>query len=270
MRLLACLGLLMVAQPVAGWTAQSELAPGFTIFTKAGSRQPQFRLDTWRLQRKADRTSSTIELVVATADAKARVRIQPVLKHGSTVTLYSRSLCPKALAVANGSFYVRTGDKTDPLGLVRVGGRTIADPSQRRSGGFLAIDNGKARILPRAAASDALKATDAIESTPILVRNGNNDMRSDDRVRFDRVAIGTLASGKTALIGAFGEDQDSVSLYEFSLLARAAVAATGEKLQDLLAMDGGPSAHIYLPPANRLFGYRGPAYLPNAVCIEAG
>ena len=269
MRLLAQLAAATLLMPGSlAWGAAAELAPGFSVAAKASAKGPLYRLDSWRLKRKNDATSAPIDfIVVMVADQKTWARVQPVLKRGSAVSLYTPSVCPRAIVVANGSFYVRNGDRTAPLGLVRVGGKTLARPSGRRSGGFLAVNNGKIEILPRAAKNRALGSTDAIESTPVLVRNGANDMRSDDRVRFDRVAVGTTTDRGTVMIGAFAEDQDSVSLFEFSVLARRAVATIGARLHNLLAMDGGPSAHIYLPGTKRLYGYRGPAYLPNAICI---
>jgi hypothetical protein len=270
MRLLvSCLTAASLALPATiVWSAQPELAPGFEIATNSISKEALLRLDSWRLQRKGDATSAPIELIVVTLDKKTKARIQPVLQQGSASSLYAPELCPGALIVANGSFYTRSGEKTEPLGLVRIAGKTLAKPSERRSGGFLIINNGRVQILPRSASARALTAEDAIESTPIVVKGGTTDMRSDDRVRFDRVGVGTISKGRTVVIGAFADDQDSISLYEFSVLARAAVATTGARLKDFLSMDGGPSAHIYLPVGNRLFGYRGPAFLPNAICID--
>ena len=269
MRLLACLavGVLTVQGPSVR-AAPGELAPGFKVGAWASGKSGPFHLHSWRLQRR-DAGSSPIELVLVTAeDRHVKARIQPVLKRGSAGSLlYTPSLCPRALVVTNGSFYIRDGDKSAPLGLVRSGGRTLAKLSRRRSGGFLVINGGRIGLLPRAAVGRALASTDAIESTPIVVRDGANDMHSDDGVRFDRVGVGTASNGRTVVIGAFGQNQDSISLYEFSTLARAAVAATGGRLRDLLALDGGPSAHIYLPGARRIYGYRGPSYLPNAICI---
>lgn len=269
MRLLAC----FAAAALATWgdivcAAQTELAPGFKVVAKKSSKEALFYLYDWRLQRNGDALSSPIDLILVMAEDKdIQARIQPVLKRGSAVSLYAPSLCPRAHIITNGSFYTRDGDKSAPLGLVRSGGKTLSKLSQRRSGGFLVINQGKIGILPRAATARALIATDAIESSPIVVREGANDMRSDDGVRFDRVGVGTASNGKTVVVGAFAEDQDSITLFEFSSLARAAVMASGGRLRNLLAMDGGPSAHIYLPRARRLYGYRGPAYLPNAICI---
>lgn len=257
-----------VSTSTIAWGAPSELSPGFTVTAKATSKATLYRLDSWRLQRKGDGASAAVDLVVVTVvDRDTKARVQPVLRRGSTASLYVPTLCPSAVVVTNGSFYIRDGDKSAPLGLVRVAGKTLARLSQRRSGGFLVINSGKIEVVPRAESARALVATDAIESTPIVVRDGANGMRSDDGVRFDRVGVGTITGGKTAVIGAFAENQDSISLYEFSTLARAAVAANGGRLSNFLAMDGGPSAHIYLPGEKRLYGYRGAAYLPNAICI---
>jgi hypothetical protein len=165
----------------------------------------------------------------------------------------------------NGGFFLRQGEARKPLGLVRVDGRTLSKASRRRSGGVLAIRGGELQVLPRRNIAEALAATDAIESTPLVIEAGRNAMRSDDRIRFDRVAIGRATDGGVLIVGAFGKNQDSISLWELGVLARAAMKARGGTVRDLLALDGGPSAHIAI--GDRLFGYRGPAYLPNAICL---
>ena len=62
-------------------------------------------------------------------------------------------------------------------------------------------------------------------------------------------------------------ENSSVSLFEFEQLCRGAARATSEAITDLIAMDGGPSAHLWLPPLGRLYGARSSIYLTNLVTI---
>ena len=71
----------------------------------------------------------------------------------------------------------------------------------------------------------------------------------------------------TRFVAAFAPDQRTVSLAEFARLAALAAARAGTRIVGLLAMDGGPSAHLWFPGAGQLFGARGDVYLPSAVCL---
>lgn len=248
--------------------AEAAAAPfvsNFSVANHATSRMGVVRLDTWTLRRDRAPGGGPVTLVLVTLPrGTARARIVPVSRGGSSTDLFRPALCPGGVAI-NGGFFLRRGAIRTALGLVRVNGRTLSKPSRRRSGGLLAINDGELEVLPRREIARALRATDAIESTPVVIEGRRNAMRSDDGVRFDRVAIGRAADGGLLIVGAFGRNQDSVSLWELGVLARAAMKAQGGLVQDLLAMDGGPSAHILF--GDRLFGYRGPAYLPNAVCV---
>ena len=120
-------------------------------------------------------------------------------------------------------------------------------------------------ILRVAAQAEAVR--DALESTPVLILGGRDDMRGDQRDQFDRIAVGHARDGATVIVGAFAQDQQTVSLAEFTKLVLAAAAIKHITIDGLLAMDGGPSAHLWFPAKNALYGHRGPSYLPSAICV---
>jgi Phosphodiester glycosidase len=225
------------------------------------------RVDTWRISRPAAATPPVQLVSVIVPRSGAFARIAAVGRGGEAGALMRDSACPRAILTLNGGFYTRTAQRSAPLGLLRVAGLTRNPPSGRRYGGFLTIDNGRIDVIDRAQAADAQRARDALESSPIVTWNGADGIHGDDGVRFDRVGIGATASGAIIVVGSFGEDQETVTLTEFSRLSRAAARAQGDPIRKFLAMDGGPSAHIYLPRTGVLFGSRGPAYLPDIVCI---
>ena len=268
----ALLFLAALAAPAAA-ASPPPLAPGFTT-TQSSSRQANGgRVAEWTLKRDR-RDDGAIRLVMAIVPRNAaRVEVRPVLKEGPAGPTYRSGPCQDALAVVNGSFFYQDAAGYRPMGLVRVDGRTVQGPSPRTSGGFLTSDGRTVRIVPKATPAPAQAARFAVESAPILIQEGRNGMRSDDRQRHDRVAVGITEDGDLIAVGAFGPSQATVSLWEFEKLARAAALRQGERIDDLIALDGGPSAHLYLPggPGREgvLHGWKGRIYTPNVVCIGA-
>jgi hypothetical protein len=244
-------------------------APGFLLESSRAIPRRGARVRVWTLRRDRGNRSA-IELVMVIAPRRAAtLEVKPIATEGMARDVYPRQVCDGALAAVNGSFFYHDARGFRPMGLVRVEGRTVQGPSPRKSGGFLTSDGRRLTIVHKATPSSALAARFAVESSPILIYRGQSGMRSDDMQRFDRVAVGATEGGDLVLLGAFGVAQRSVSLWEFEKLARAGAAAEGVAIRDLIAMDGGPSAHLYLPDdgAGVLFGQGGHIYTPNLVCI---
>jgi hypothetical protein len=225
--------------------------------------------ESWRLRRvKGNGEVVTLLLAVLPLEQN-RTFIEHVDRVGATSTVYSPGFCKHALVVVNGNFFVDENNTKKPLGLLKVSGRTITKTSPRKTGGFLVVDaSGRIKILPKLQREQAEIARDALESTPILILNGRDDMRGDQRDKFDRVAVGNSQNGDAIIIGAYAKNQQTISLAEFSKFALAALKNKEIEPDGLLAMDGGPSAHIWFPKRNALYGYRGTAYLPSAVCVK--
>jgi hypothetical protein len=248
----------------------TPFAPGFLLLS---SRElPRERGATVRVftLRREKGNRSPITLVIAAVPAhSARLEVREVRQEGPARTTYANGPCPTAIAAVNGSFFYHDADGYRPMGLVRIDGQTIQGPSPRTSGGFLASDGRSIRIVPRKAPAPALAARFAVESSPILIEGGKSGMRADDGLRFDRIGVGAADSGAMVVLGAFGVAQKAVSLWEFEGLARAAAARVDEHIADMLAMDGGPSAHLFLPDENGgvLYGQPGRIYTPNMVCV---
>ena len=259
---------LTLAFPITTRSAAGPL-PGFVVDSRAaiapgGPIAAGFDLTIHRLATPAAKLH-LVTLYVPTDGAV--VTIRAVDRQGDAETLVTRAGCPASAAAINGGFYIRDQAGARPLGLVRIDGVTRSKPSKRKFGGFLVVADGRLAVLPRDAVAPALKAAYAIESSPRLMEGGVGGIRGDNGERFDRVAIGTSADGGVLVIGVFGEDQDTVRMGEFSTLAAAAAGLAGHPARDLIAMDGGPSAHIRLGAQGKFYGYRGPAFLPNVVCL---
>ena len=267
--LITGLGLAALAGPAF---ARDAPWPGFALAQRRVLPSPQgTRIAQWTLVRAAEGREPVTLVWAQARGPSAAMRIVPVDRRGLASPLYRGVALPGAVAAINGSFFEGSPGQPDErtMGLIRLNGVTRRAPSGRRSGGFLAISPGGPRIVSRARTPEALAAPNAIESSPILILNGQSGMRADDRVPADRVAAGVTRSGAVVLVGAFALGQDTVSLFQFEQLARRAAIAEGEVLSGLIAMDGGPSAHLYLPASGRLYGSPSSIFLTNLVAIGA-
>ncbi len=245
-------------------------AEGFLMVERRDvARDGGARVRVFTLRRERGAASPIILVMAIAPKRSAWAEVRPVLIDGPARATYARNTCPGALAAVNGSFFYHDARGYRPMGLVQVDGRTVQPPSPRRSGGFLVSDGKTFRVVPKSAPAPALAARFAVESAPILIQRGRNGMRADDMQRHDRVAGGVTAAGDLVLVGAFTASGSTVSLWEFEKLVRAAAADLGEAPADVLAFDGGPSAHLFLPGADggELFGQLGRIYTPNVVCI---
>ena len=263
--------LVLAASAVGAAPARELFAPGWS--SEHHAREAYIpalsgRVDVWKLRRREGQGAPVTLVFAVLPEARARVSIEYVDREGATSSVYAPGFCPGAIAVANGNFFLDDAQGKRPLGLLRVRGRQFAPTSRRRTGGFLAVDkHGRIVVLPRAMAAQAKAAASAIESTPIIILGGRDAMHGDQRDRFDRIAVGHARNGAAVIVGAFAQDQQTVSLAEFARLALTAAARRRIVLEGMLAMDGGPSAHLWFPNSGVLYGHRGPAYLPSAVCV---
>ena len=104
----------------------------------------------------------------------------------------------------------------------------------------------------------------AVQSTPIMVRSGRNDMRTDDGVLFDRIAVGRTKSGGLLVVGAFKEAGDAVSLFQMADFMVSMGKSGGPVAEDMLALDGGPSASLIIPSWTCRSGTRARTTYPTA------
>ncbi|MDG2514069.1 phosphodiester glycosidase family protein [Sphingobium yanoikuyae] len=262
----------LLAAPVVTAAPEPVLfAPGWGIERhgrKAFLPARQGRVDVWQLRRLTGQSAPVTLVFTVLPTARNVASVAHVDREGATSSVYSPGFCRGAIAISNGNFFLDDAQGKRALGLLRVGGRQIAPTSRRRTGGFLTVDGqGRVAVLPRAMAARARAAASAVESTPIIILGGRDAMRGDQRDRFDRIAVGHARDGATVMVGAFAQDQQTVSLAEFAKLTLAAASSQRVALEGMLAMDGGPSAHLWFPAAGVLYGDRGPAYLPSAVCV---
>ena len=102
----------------------------------------------------------------------------------------------------------------------------------------------------------------------MLIEGGQIGIRSDDGALFDRSAVGLTEQGALFFAGAFIATGQAVSLREFAALISDWALLKQYRLRYVLAMDGGPSAHMYLAQIRRHLGNEHAQYVPNALVVE--
>jgi len=226
-------------------------------------------LQVWSLPND-DQNNGILSLVAVTARSPIpNFEVIDVRKEGRIFTLLGELKCRSPVALSNGGFYFEDdAGFPQPLGLVISAGQKKNDFRRRKFGGFAVLNKQRVDIIPVDSVSAAREAYQAIQSSPILVYRGQNDMFSDRGVKFNRTAIGITDSGNVVLLGAFRPRGSAVSLYEFAELIVSLKLHGGPRIEAALALDGGPSSQIIIPETGDIFGYDGPNYLPNAICLN--
>ncbi len=193
---------------------------------------------------------------------KARDRRASGEKKGIYTDAASRA---DLLVISGGFFGYDTNGHLIPLGLLVDSGRRASRQVKWSSGGMLFEDSAGIRIVRAADYKPETAPADAVQSKPMVVMGGLNDMPVDDTHLSDRVAIGLTNTGDVLVAGVFGDDEDSngATLHEMGDLMVAAGAVSA------LAMDGGPSSHIYIPWLRMHLGYTGLYYVPNTLHFRA-
>ena len=242
-------------------------APEVSAF-EAGGRS--FELMDWRLNDIGVSGLALHVMVVAMAPEAAGWSVVPVDRSGGRAALLKQLDCPDAVVVTSGGFFVEDDAGTSrPLGLAVADGKQVSPFGDRRYGGVLAQIEGQTAIFPVRAFPQDRPWQEALQSSPIVVADGANDMNGDDGQAANRLAVGLDADGGLVVVGAFRAGHRALSLYAFADLIVALKAAAGIDVRTALALDGGPSAGLYVPSLDAWDGSRGIGYVPDALCFRA-
>lgn len=199
----------------------------------------------------------------------ARVRVVDVRKSASKKELLARSADGGTLAIVNGGFF--GFDKSGShlaLGLMIVDGRRLRPLHPWSTGGVLVQTSSGPRIH-RIRDFKAGAYPYALQSKPLLVENGAVAIGSDDGQWFDRSAVGLLKDGAIAFAGAFTDSGQSISLKQFADLLVDWASSRDDQWDSVLAMDGGPGAHLFIPSLKMHFGADVTQFIPNVIALEA-
>lgn len=178
---------------------------------------------------------------------------------------YENSDDPQDFAVTSGSYF-EDYNSCAPEGLVISGGGKLHDAVTKKFGGFL-ISRGPGSLSIQSI-HDRLPSglRNAVQGTPILVREGTVDHISEKGDGANRLAIGIRRNGDIIIAGAFAHGQKGMTLFEFASLLAVPDAQAGPGAFEALNLDGFGQAHIYLPSAPnewRHFGQSGLFCIPD-------
>lgn len=220
-----------------------------------------------------DKESSRNGLTLAWVVIPSRhylLTVKNVQKEGDASDIFRGIECEESPVIVNGGFYGYEGspNRRIPLGLVVASGHRVSPITRWKTGGAVLDGSKKQKIVTVAHLKGIDHARDALQSKPMLVWNHQNGIRQDGGPAVDRVAVGVTRDNDWIVIGAFGTEGLGVSLKEFADLILALPSFGGVSVESALNMDGGPSAHIYLPKSEKHFGYLGPTFLPNVICFR--
>jgi uncharacterized protein YigE (DUF2233 family) len=170
--------------------------------------------------------------------------------------------------MTGGFFAVNNHGKLIPQGLVRSGRQERSPKYPWTSGGIVGVRNGLTQIIPISQAGETKKFSEALQSKPILIWNGEDGIFSAQNERFDRSAVGIDKHGNIFFFVLSEPTGMAASLAEFSYLLMQYRSTMGTAISAALAMDGGPGAHLYVPELKRHCGAGTPNYVPNALYIR--
>lgn len=223
----------------------------------------------FRSYKDTDLSSGTygIELCVLEMPPIAgRMHVQDIRTDRNIKEVYETALSTTALAVMTGGYFgLNKRGNPIPLGLVKSNGITVSPKHPWKSGGMIAVSNGRAAITSVSALSDFSAYSDVVQSKPMLIENGKDGIRSPGYDHFDRSAV-AIDSRSTIYFFVIHEPAgNAASLAEFSKLILGFRPTNGNTITHALAMDGGPGAHMYIPLLNKHCGSGVPAFVPNVL-----
>jgi hypothetical protein len=208
---------------------------------------------------------AAVEAVKGTYD----LHIMDVRQEGNIPDLLGPPQCLRGIALTNGGYYfVKPNGKNQPTGLAISNGVVLSPLTNPRWGGFVIWNGDQLDVRRVSDVSDATKARNALQSSPIIIWGGQIEISPRDKAAYNRTAIGVTTSSDLVLVGAFTHNGNAISQYAFAQLARGMGLIGGPKIQMLLGLDGGPSSHLYIPALDKRFGYSGKRFLPNALCVS--
>jgi uncharacterized protein YigE (DUF2233 family) len=192
-------------------------------------------------------------------------------KIGPAKLIYETYSPTGAVALVNGGFYgFNDAHKGEPVGLLVSEGAQVSSPALGwKSGGIIfSQEDSTVDIVPIAQKSKIGNPKTALQSKPLLIENGILAVKHDlSDHPFNRSAIGLTAAGDLVLAGAFREDNEALTLYDFGRFLALLGPATDLKIRIALNLDGATDAHFYLARAAVHFGYQGSNYVPDALAV---
>jgi uncharacterized protein YigE (DUF2233 family) len=201
----------------------------------------------------------------------ATLRTCRVNKIGPANLLYETYSPPGALVLLNGGFYgFDDAHKGVPVGLLVSDGVQVSGPALSwKSGGIVfSREDSNVNIVPIASRLEIGSPKHALQSKPLLIEDGVLAVKHDKNDHpFNRSAIGLTATGDLIVVGAFREDGQALTIYDFGRFLVLLGPLKGLRIKIALNLDGATDAHFYISPSRMHFGYQGSNYVPDALAV---
>lgn len=199
---------------------------------------------------------------------RVNLKIDEIRQYDSVRYIFENNKLSTDLVISNGGFFgLDDNHQRVPLGLVISDGATLNSNANWKEGGILFQINDTVGIIHISEYNNQ-KFQQAIQCKPILVRNSRLDIYSNSYDFFDRISIGITNEDELIICGAFNKEGTCLSLFEFAEFLSSCPQMPCPNLKISLYLDGGPSAHIFIPGLNKHYGYSGVNYLPNIIHIS--
>lgn len=189
-----------------------------------------------------------------------------VMKRGDINKIYESDTPLNSIVSMTGSYYgVNLKDQPIVLGLVKENGTVTSPKINWSSGGFVAQSNTSLEIIPIKNKFNTGSYISIIQSKPILVHNGKQGINSSNmQDLYSRSAIGVSKNNEKFLFVVYNKNTGSgVSLQQFSDLIINFSQRNKVENITALSMDGGASAHLYIPKIKRHCGEVVTTLVPN-------
>lgn len=182
--------------------------------------------------------------------------------------------CSDGIFSVTGSFFQRhekviSGDVKyhwSAHGRVVINGEEVSPLVNWTFGGAIVDDGSQMSIVPVKDLDGIGTPWMLLQSKPIVLQDGKNGIFSNDGALSNwRTVVGTTKGNEifaAALIGS----AENISLYDVGEILEVLSDNIPSALEDVIATDGGPGTHIFIPHFNISTGGF-PNYVPNIVCI---
>ncbi len=209
-----------------------------------------------------------LEFVWIKISKGAALRAVDVQRTGNFQEIFEGITYGRDLVTINGGFY---DDDKKPEGFVVVDQKEVNPYIDWGEGGIVVQQDDFFRIVPHNYYKylDRSRIRHALQSKPIVVDDGEIAVNRAMRKRQNRIGIGMTEDDEILICLGMTSADRALSLYEFGQLITISERDGGPGGKTLLALDGGPSVHIYIPSMRRHYGIRESGYLPNALKVTA-
>jgi hypothetical protein len=199
------------------------------------------------------------------------LRARSVNKIGPANLLYETYSTNDALALVNGGFYgYDSSYKGTPLGLLISSGNRLSDFAHNwTSGGILLVrEELDIQIIPISQKNELGTPKEALQSKPLVFENGLRAVKRNTKDQpFNRTSIGLTAKGDLFIAGAFRDDNQALTLYDFARFLELLGQVRSVHVQTALNLDGATDAHLHVTSPSRHWGYEGSNYVPDVLAV---